>query len=98
MRTRPQEANQQQHPPIDHLTPDTLWTTKYIDAAVAQLKAEGHEIRDEDIARLSPLKHCNLNLLGRYSFTASTPAAGALRPLRDPDAPELDEDDDGQQG
>jgi len=37
------------------------------------------------------------NLLGRYSFTASTPAAGALRPLRDPDAPELDEDDDGGQ-
>ncbi|WP_307800958.1 transposase [Actinomadura violacea] len=71
-----------------------LWTTRYIDAAVAQLKAEGHEIRDEDIARLSPLKHRNLNLLGRYSFTASTPAAGALRPLRDPDAPELDEDQD----
>jgi hypothetical protein len=67
-----------------------LWTTRYVDAAVAQLKAEGHEIRDEDIARLSPLKHCNLNLLGRYSFTASTPAAGALRPLRDPDAPQLD--------
>ncbi len=72
-----------------------LWTTRYIDAAVTQLRAEGHEIRDEDIARLSPLKHRNLNLLGRYSFTASTPAAGALRPLRDPDAPELDEDDDG---
>jgi TnpA family transposase len=67
-----------------------LWTTRYVDAAVAQLKAEGHEIRDEDIARLSPLKHCNLHLLGRYSFTASTPAAGALRPLRDPDAPQLD--------
>ncbi|MGW0552442.1 hypothetical protein [Streptomyces altiplanensis] len=32
--------------------------------------------------------------LGRYSFTASTPAAHALRPLRNPDAPELDEDDD----
>ncbi|EPH46648.1 putative Transposase for transposon [Streptomyces aurantiacus JA 4570] len=63
-----------------------LWTTKYIDAAVAQLKAEGHELRDEDIARLSPLKHRNLNVLGRYSFTASTPAAGALRPLRDPEA------------
>jgi hypothetical protein len=66
-----------------------------IDAAVAQLQAEGHEIREEDITRLSPLKHRNLNLLGRYSFTASTPAAGALRPLRDPDAPELDEDDEG---
>lgn len=31
------------------------------------------------------------------SFTASVPAAGALWPLRDPDAPELDEDDDGGQ-
>ncbi|SCE08311.1 Tn3 transposase DDE domain-containing protein [Streptomyces sp. BvitLS-983] len=72
-----------------------LWTTKYIDAAVAQLRVEGHEIRDEDIARLSPLKHRNLNLLGRYSFTASTPTAGALRPLRNPDGPELDDDDDG---
>ncbi|MEU5845729.1 Tn3 family transposase [Saccharopolyspora shandongensis] len=74
-----------------------LWTTKYIDAAVEQLRAEGHELRDEDIARLSPLKHRNLNLLARYSFTASVPAAGALRPLRDPDGPELDEDDDGRE-
>lgn len=70
-----------------------LWTTKYIDAAVAQLRAEGHEISDEDVARLSPLKFKNLNVLGRYSFTPSTPRQG-LRPLRDPDAPELDEDDD----
>ena len=77
-----------------------LWTTKYIDAAVTQLQAEIHEIHEEDIARLSPLKRRSrsVNLLGRYSFTASTPAAGTLRPLRDPDAPELDEDDDGQQG
>jgi Transposase and inactivated derivatives, TnpA family len=74
-----------------------LWTTKYIDAAVIQLQTEGHDIREEDIARLSPLKHRNLYLLGRYSFTASTPAAGTLRPLRDPDAPEaLDEEDDGE--
>nr|WP_234322942.1 transposase [Streptomyces sp. NRRL S-350] len=84
-----------------------LWTTKYIDAAIAQLEAEGHEIPGEDIARLSPLEHRNLNLLGRYSFTASTragstraastPAAGDLRPLRDPDASALDEDDYGQE-
>ncbi|MGA5578397.1 Tn3 family transposase [Streptomyces koyangensis] len=71
-----------------------LWTTRYIDAAVAQLRAEGHEIRDEDVARLSPLKHKNLNVLGRYNFTASQPVDG-LRPLRDPDAPVLDDDDDG---
>ncbi|MEV4018907.1 Tn3 family transposase [Nonomuraea angiospora] len=72
-----------------------LWTTHYIDAAVAQLQADSHEIREEDVTRLSPLKHRNLNPLDRFSFTASTPAAGALRPLRDPDAPELDEDDEG---
>lgn len=71
-----------------------LWTTRYLDAAVAQLRAEGHEIRDEDVARLSPLKHKNLNVLGRYSFTASQPVDG-LRPLRDPDAVDLDDDDDG---
>ncbi|GED90084.1 hypothetical protein TNCT6_71690 [Streptomyces sp. 6-11-2] len=65
-----------------------LWTTKYIDAAVAHLRAEGHEISDEDVARLSPLKFKNLNVLGRYSFTPSTSRQG-LRPLRDPDAPSL---------
>ncbi|WP_436771318.1 Tn3 family transposase [Yinghuangia sp. YIM S09857] len=73
-----------------------LWTTRYIDAAVAKLRADGHEIRDEDIARLSPLKHRNLNVLGRYSFAASVPREG-LRPLRDPDAVALDDDDDGDE-
>ncbi|MEV6037962.1 hypothetical protein AB0L65_42905 [Nonomuraea sp. NPDC052116] len=59
-------------------------------------RAAGEEtVRGEDITRLSPLKHRTLNPFGRCSFTASTPAAGALRPLRDPDAPELDEDDEG---
>lgn len=57
-----------------------LWTTRYIDAAVAQLRAEGHEIRGEDIARLSPLKHRNLKFLSRYSFTATQPAGGTLHP------------------
>lgn len=70
-----------------------LWTTRYIDAAVAQLRAEGHDISDEDLARLSPLKHKNLNVLGRYSFTATLPAGGTLRPLRDPDAAGLDDED-----
>lgn len=50
-----------------------LWTTRYIDAAVVQLCAEGHGIRNEDLARLSPLKHRNLNALGRYGFNASVP-------------------------
>nr|WP_307128735.1 Tn3 family transposase [Streptomyces sp. B1I3] len=70
-----------------------LWATRYI-GAVAQLRVEGDELRDEDIARLSPLKHKSVNVLGRYSFTASTPAGGGLRPLRGPDAAGLDEDDE----
>ncbi|MEW2574928.1 hypothetical protein [Streptomyces syringium] len=44
---------------------------------------------------LSAERRRSLNLLGRYSCTASTPAAGALRPLSDADALELDEDDEG---
>ncbi|MET8422069.1 Tn3 family transposase [Streptomyces sp. NPDC005134] len=73
-----------------------LWNTRYLDAAVAQLRAEGHDLNDEDAARLSPLKDRHINSMGRYqfNFAASGPGEG-LRPLRDPDAPELDEDDDG---
>ena len=58
------------------------------------------EIRDaygyrpfEDYAQGSPLKHKNLNVLGRYSFTATQPASGTLRLLRDPDAAGLDDED-----
>lgn len=69
-----------------------LWTTRYTDLALAQLRREGIEVKEEDVARLSPLGHGHVNFLGRYHF--ALPAAltgGALRPLRDPAAP--DEDD-----
>ena len=39
-----------------------------MDAAINQLKANGMEISDEDIARLSPIRWENFNFLGRYSF------------------------------
>jgi hypothetical protein len=76
-----------------------LWTTRYLDAAVEELRAlpaeeREHDVLDEDVARVSPLKHANPNVLGRYSFRSSTPADGCLRPLRDPGASGLDEDDD----
>ena len=64
-----------------------LWNTLYMDAALAQLRAEGHEVRDEDVARLSPLGFEHINMLGRYAFTLpETVARGELRPLRDPSA------------
>ncbi|MFC8262329.1 Tn3 family transposase [Streptomyces sp. NPDC057291] len=44
-----------------------LWNTRYLDAAVAQLRAEGHDLTDEDAARLSPLKDRHINSMGATS-------------------------------
>ena len=62
-----------------------LWNTIYMDAAIDELRQEGFDVRDEDVARLSPLSHGHLNVLGRYAFTLpETVARGELRPLRRP--------------
>jgi len=62
-----------------------LWNTIYMDAALDQLRAEGFDVRDEDVARLSPLGFDHINMLGRYAFTLPDMVArGELRPLRDP--------------
>jgi hypothetical protein len=54
-----------------------------MDAAITQLRAEGFEVRDEDLARLSPLGHEHINMLGRYAFILpDLVARGELRPLR----------------
>jgi hypothetical protein len=54
-----------------------------MEAALAQLRAEGYAVSDEDVRRLSPLLHEHINMLGRYSFLMSEAIAqGALRPLR----------------
>jgi hypothetical protein len=62
-----------------------LWNTLYINAALEQLARDGHDVKSEDVARLSPLVLEHINLLGRYAF--SVPEAvtrGELRPLRNP--------------
>jgi Tn3 transposase DDE domain len=57
-----------------------LWNTIYMDAALRQLRKEGLEVRDEDVARLSPL-----GMLGRYAFSLPDRISrGELRPLRNP--------------
>jgi hypothetical protein len=40
-------------------------------------------VRNEDVARLSPLGHAHINMLGRYAFSPRTDRA--LGPLCDPD-------------
>jgi len=63
-----------------------------MDAVLDQLRAEDFEVRDRDVARLSPLAYEHINMLGRYAFTLPEPVArGELRPLRVP-AQAADED------
>jgi Tn3 transposase DDE domain len=69
-----------------------LHTTRYTHAAVGQLRARGDQVDDADVARLSPLGRRHLNVHGRYSF-ALPELPGGLRPLRDPDQPDDDEDE-----
>ena len=66
-----------------------LWNTRYLGVALEQVRAEGAVVKPEDVARLSPLSYDHSNLLGRYTFALAEPLArGALRPLRDPTAPD----------
>ena len=65
-----------------------VWNTRCMQAALNQLRADGVEVRPEDVARLSPLTHEHINMLGRYHFALAEPIArGELRPLRDPSDP-----------
>ncbi len=68
-----------------------LWNTRYLDLALAQLRREGAEVRDEDVARLSPLGNAHLNLLGHYHFGLPATADGTPRPLRSPEEIAVDE-------
>ncbi|WP_406210773.1 hypothetical protein OG331_45990 [Streptomyces sp. NBC_01017] len=50
-------------------------------------------MKDEDVARLSPLKVRHIDFLGRYLFNSKAGGPGqGLCPFRDPDAAEDDED------
>ena len=65
-----------------------LWTTRYMDKALAHLRSQGVAVKAEDVARLSPLASKYFNVLGRYHFTVTDDAVrrGELRPLRNPNA------------
>lgn len=64
-----------------------LWNSTYIQAAINQLTQEGWDIREADMARVSPLLFKHINFLGRYAFDLPQAIAeGALRPLRNPNS------------
>jgi Tn3 transposase DDE domain len=41
-----------------------LWNTIYMEAALNQLRLEGYQACEADVARLSPLIHDHINMLG----------------------------------
>ena len=58
-----------------------LWTTLYMDRALGQLRGQGATVKDEDVARLSPLGTNHINVLGRYQFSLpDSIARGEFRP------------------
>ena len=64
-----------------------LWNTRYMDAVLSKLQADGDAIADADARRLSPLVHKHLNFLDRYHFSLPGDVrGGVLRELRDPNA------------
>ncbi len=59
-----------------------LWNTLYIDQALEYLRKNGHEVKDEDVSRLSPLIIKHINFLGRYFFVMHPSVKnGRFRPL-----------------
>jgi hypothetical protein len=65
-----------------------VWKTIDMSAAIEPLKAEGYRVREEDVARLSPLSHEHIHMLDWYAFTLPESVASVgLRPLRDPHHP-----------
>lgn len=62
-----------------------LWNTIYMQAALDHLREQGEDVKEENEARLSPLSHKHVNMLGHYSFTlAEQVMNGQLRPLKQP--------------
>jgi hypothetical protein len=61
-----------------------LWNTYYMDAALNHLHSQEVEVKEEDVARLSPLGYAHINMLGRYHFNLPESLKnGEMRPLRD---------------
>lgn len=60
-----------------------LWNSRYLEHAVAQLRARGHTVDDRLLAHVWPLGWEHINLTGDYSWGTDQPAGPAtLRELR----------------
>ncbi len=58
-----------------------VWNTVHIARIVDQLRAAGHEVRDEDLARVSPLAHAHVIPNGSYFQSPRRRAEAAPEPV-----------------
>ncbi len=58
---------------------------RFMDRALAELRAQGYPALVEDVPRLSPFVRRHISIDGHHSFHLPDPGGGH-RPLRDPDA------------
>ena len=59
------------------------WNTVYMNAAIEQLKKEGHEIQEKDVQHIWPTRYEHINVYGKYNFDVDEGFNGKeLRPLR----------------
>ena len=64
------------------------WNTVYLAAAVEDLRAEGLQIEESDLAHLSPARYDHINPYGKYHFDVETGLSRThLRPLRRTQSP-----------
>ena len=58
-----------------------VWNTVHIARIVDQLRAAGHEVKDEDLARVSPLAHAHVIPNGSYFQSPRRRAEAAPEPV-----------------
>jgi len=65
-----------------------VWNTVYMGLAIEQMKTEGHQVHDSDLAHLSPARYEHINPYGKYSFDLDENITEMkLRPLHQPGHP-----------
>ena len=57
-----------------------VWNTVHIARIVAQLRAAGHDTRDDDLARVSPLMQADVISNGSYFQSPRQPATPGPEP------------------
>ena len=58
-----------------------VWNTVHIAAIVDRLRAAGHQIKDADLARVSPLIHAHINANGSYFQSPRQPTGIPPQPI-----------------